>query len=58
MVSMKLSIKIIKFMAPGLGVQARGWGQYVFFISKYWENYPNGNNFPMPSPCFVKFMIP
>ena len=33
--SMKPSTKIVKFMAPGSGVLARGWGQYDHIVKLY-----------------------
>ena len=35
MISMKPSTKIVKFMAPGSGVQVLGWGQYGHIIKMY-----------------------
>ena len=38
MMSMRPSIKIVKFMTPGSGVQALGWGQYGHKVKKILKN--------------------
>ena len=35
MMSMRPSTKIVKFMTPGSGVQALGWGQYGHIVKMY-----------------------
>lgn len=40
MIPMKPSPQIVKFMAPGSGFQALGWGQYSYIpVVKMYENF-------------------